>query len=83
MVPGVRFMTQGRWGWGAFYCLLALVIAIHTLFIGYFILDIIAAIHSGALGDAKKNTLSEEDIRKLAEAMRQQAVEGESLGLAL
>ena len=58
-------MSQGRWGWGFFYFLIALVIALPTLLVGYFVVGIIAAFHAGVLGDAK-HELSQRDIEKIA-----------------
>jgi hypothetical protein len=67
MLPGVGFMAQGRWGWGFFYFLIALVLLLPTLGIGYIAMGLIAAIHSGAIGDAK-HELSQRDIEKIAAA---------------
>jgi cytochrome c553 len=64
-------MAQGRWGWGIFYFLLALALAVPTMLIGSLIVAMIAAMHSGTMGDApRKNALSEQDIQRLAGAMK-------------
>jgi hypothetical protein len=67
LVPGVGFMAQGRWGWGFFYLIIALILLIPTLGIGYIGMGLIAAFHSGAIGDASRH-LSKEDIERIAAA---------------
>lgn len=68
MVPGVGFMAQGRWGWGLFYFLIGLALALPTFLIGTIIVAIISSIHSGVWGDApRKDALTDKDIKRLAE----------------
>jgi len=67
LIPGVGFMAQGRWGWGFFYLIIALILAPFTMGVGYIVMGVIGAVHSGAIGDAKRE-LSKEDIEKIAVA---------------
>jgi hypothetical protein len=67
MLPGSGHMAQGKWGWGIFYLLIALAVAIPTLGIGYLVVGVIAAFHAGVFGDASKE-LSKADIEKIAVA---------------
>ena len=67
MIPGVGFMAQSRWGWGFFYLIIALVLLLPTIGIGYLAMGLIASIHSGAIGDACQE-LSKKDIEKIAVA---------------
>lgn len=68
MVPGAGFMAQGRWGWGLFYFLIGLALALPTFLIGTIIVAIISSIHSGVWGDApRKDAFTDKDIRRLAE----------------
>ena len=67
LIPGVGFMAQSRWGWGFFYFIIALVLLLPTLGIGYIGMGLVASIHSGAIGDASHN-LSKKDIEKIAVA---------------
>lgn len=60
-------MAQGRWGWGFFYLIIAIVLAVPTSGIGYLVMGIISAVHSGAIGDAKRE-LSKKDVERIAEA---------------
>lgn len=60
-------MAQNRWGWGFFYLIIALILLLPTLGIGYISMGLIAAFHSGAIGDASKD-LSKKDIEKIAAA---------------
>jgi hypothetical protein len=60
-------MAQSRWGWGFFYLIIALILLIPTLTISYFGMGLIAAFHSGAIGDASHD-LSKKDIEKIAVA---------------
>ena len=64
-------MAQDRWGWGIFYLLIGIMVAAPTGGWGLILINPIAALHSGAWGDAKKNSLTDEDVRRLAEAMKQ------------
>lgn len=71
LVPGAGFMAQGRWGWGIFYFLIGLALAVPTFLIGTIIVAIISSIHSGVWGDApKKDALSQQDVERLAGAMK-------------
>ena len=67
LIPGVGFMAQGRWGWGFFYLIIALASAGFTVGVGYLVMGLIGAFHSGAIGDAKRE-LSKKDIERIAAA---------------
>jgi hypothetical protein len=70
LLPGSGFMAQQRWGWGFLYLIAAFTAALLTIWalgIGYLMVGIAAAIHSGAVGDAK-HELSQKDIEKIAAA---------------
>lgn len=67
LIPGVGFMAQSRWGWGFFYLILALILLIPTIGIGYLAMGIIGAFHAGVIGDAS-HELSKKDIEKIAVA---------------
>jgi hypothetical protein len=67
LIPGVGFMAQSRWGWGFLYLIIALILLVPTATIGYFVMGLVAAFHSGAIGDASRE-LSQKDIEKIAVA---------------
>jgi hypothetical protein len=60
-------MAQSRWGWGFFYLIIALILLLPTFGLGYLAMGLIAAIHSGAIGDASRD-LKQKDIEKIVVA---------------
>jgi hypothetical protein len=67
LIPGVGFMAQSRWGWGFLYLIIALILLIPTWGLGYILMGLVAAFHSGVIGDAS-HELSKKDIEKIAVA---------------